>query len=92
MKPKPKSPVAWYADYRVRYDYGDATLGTWQKAYREESEPWQPIDYADVPDEIWSLNFRRDGWKFYTTRTHGTYNRRYFTTDTANTIPTEVTP
>lgn len=32
-------------------------------------DPWTPIDYDDVPNEIWSMGYRRDGWTFYTDRT-----------------------
>jgi hypothetical protein len=65
MPPKPprKSEKRhWFASHRL---YRDGE--TWQ-AYDTASEDWVPADYDDVPDQLWSMRFRRDGWTFYTDR------------------------
>jgi hypothetical protein len=84
-KPAPKTTVNWYADYRVRYDAGNSVLGTWQRCDRDDEwMPWKHVSYDDVPSDIWK-NGRRDGWQFYTTRTHGTDNGKYFDNRTSKT-------
>ena len=66
MPPKPppdrdsRGPTRfWFASHRVR-------RGQWQAT---QGEDWYPIRYEDVPDQLWSMKFKRDGWTFYTDRT-----------------------
>jgi len=58
---------AWYASHRVRV-MGPRVDDIWQR-FDTGTEEWVPCDYDQVPDQLWSANFRRDGWKFYTDRT-----------------------
>lgn len=54
----------WFATHRVN------ASGQWQAVdWSNPSLPWINVPYEAVPDQLWSKNFRRDGWKFYTDRT-----------------------
>jgi hypothetical protein len=66
-KPKPKSEQRyWFATHRVNAN-GDWQANIWDDETGERE--WVPVDYDDVPDQLWSKRFSRDGWKFYTDRT-----------------------
>ena len=64
MKPKPPDQVKhWFASHRRNRD------GTTWQAYNPATEQWEPTTYEQVPDALWGMRFRRDGWTFYTDRT-----------------------
>ncbi len=70
-KPKPlKDQLAeqrfWFASHRVKY-IGQEEY--WERCQPGEGLGWEPCTYEDVPDQIWSMSFKRGGWKFYTDRT-----------------------
>jgi hypothetical protein len=70
MPPKPplkNNQRYWFASHRVRTDNPAVwQVNAWDNRTGERA--WVPVAYQDVPDELWSQRFTRDGWRFYTDR------------------------